>query len=90
MATYKVSSDGKTISVSGKTYSVPAFKKQFKTEPGVPLNAGSKGYAAPNRDAKAPIKINTAPKSSTPKTGKTRIGKLGGAGIGGMFGIKNR
>lgn len=84
MATYKVSGDGKTVSVSGKTYTLPAFKKQFNTEPGVPLDPGSKGYAAPNKNAKAPVKINTNP------TGKTRIGRLAGGAGGGMFGIKNR
>ena len=91
MATYTVSKNGKTISVSGKTYSLAAFKSQFKTEPGVPLNAGAKGYAAPKAGAKAPVKINTTPK---PSAGKTRMGTMGtgrgGAGIGGMFGVKNR
>jgi len=88
MATYTVSKNGKTISVSGKTYSLAAFKNQFRTEPGVPLNPGAKGYAAPKAGAKAPTKINT-----TPKPGSTKIGKLSGGrggGIGGMFGIKNR
>jgi hypothetical protein len=90
MATYTVSKDGKTISVGGKTYSVAAFKSQFKTEPGVPLNSGAKGYAAPKKDAKTPTQINTNPK---PSAGKTRMGTLGtgrGGGIGGMFGVKNR
>ena len=84
MATYTVSKDGKTISVSGKTYSLAAFKNQFKTEPGVPLNAGAKGYAAPKVDAKAPTKINT-----NPKPGSTRIGTLGtgrGGAVGGLGG----
>ena len=83
MATYKVSSNGKTVSVGKKTYTLTAFKKQFKTEPGVPLNPKSTGYAAPNRNAKAPIKINTKPKTSTARAPR-------GAGLGGMFGIKNR
>lgn len=87
MATYTVSKDGKTISVGGKTYSVAAFKSQFKTEPGVPLNAGAKGYAAPKKDAKTPTQINTNPK---PSAGKTRMGSLGtgrsarGGGSGGF------
>ena len=89
MATYTVSKDGKTISVSGKTYSLAAFKNQFRTEPGVPLNAGAKGYAAPKAGVTAPTKINT-----NPKAGKTTIGKLAGgrgAGLGGgMFGTKTR
>jgi len=78
MATYTVSEDGKTISVGGKTYSLAAFKNQFKTEPGVPLNSGSKGYAAPKAEAKEPTKINTNPKPSPkPSAGKTRMGSLG-------------
>jgi predicted lipid-binding transport protein (Tim44 family) len=85
MATYTVSKDGKTISVGGKTYSVAAFKSQFKTEPGVPLNSGAKGYAAPKKDAKAPTKINTNPK---PSAGKTVIGPLAkGVGSGGVAGL---
>jgi len=32
------------------------------------------------------IKINSNPT----KSGKTRIGKLSGGGLGGMFGVKNR
>ena len=83
MATYTVSKDGKTISVSGKTYTLAAFKNQFKTEPGVPLNAGAKGYAAPKKDAKAPTKINT-----NPKPGSTVIGNLArGAKAGGLPGL---
>jgi len=82
MATYTVSKDGKTISVSGKTYSLAAFKNQFKTEPGVPLNAGAKGYAAPKAGAKAPIKINT-----NPKPGSTVIGPLAKGASSGIAGL---
>ncbi len=82
MATYTVSKDGKTISVSGKAYSLAAFKNQFNTEPGVPLNAGAKGYAAPKKDAKAPTKINT-----NPVPGKTVIGPLAKGASGGIPGL---
>jgi hypothetical protein len=86
MATYTVSKNGKTISVSGNTYSLAAFKNQFRTEPGVPLNPGAKGFAAPKKDAKTPTKINTNPK---PSAGKTRMGSLGVGRATGMGGGMN-
>jgi len=91
MATYTVSKDGKTISVSGKTYSLAAFKSQFRTEPTVSLDSGAKGFATPKKDAKTPTQINTNPK---PSAGKTRMGGLGTGrpargGMGGGVGFPN-
>jgi len=83
MPTYTVSKDGKTISVSGKTYSLAAFKNQFNTTPGVSLDAGSKGWAGPKKNAKEPIKTNT-----NPKPGKTVVSPMAqGLRSGGLAGL---
>lgn len=68
MPDYNVSRDGKTVTVSGKTYSLAAFKKQFKTEPGVPLTSGSKGYAYPDKNAPKTIKVTSSSGPEKPQS----------------------
>jgi hypothetical protein len=53
-----------------------AFKNQFRTEPGVPLNPGAKGYAAPKKGTKA----SSSRVNSIHKPGKTKIVNLSGRG----------
>jgi len=89
MATYKVSSDGKTVSVGKETFTLTAFKKRFQTEDGISLNAGRKGYAY-LKNVKPPIKINTKPGKTTVSPMAKARGRIVGGGLGGMFGIKNR
>jgi hypothetical protein len=85
MASYIVSKDGKTVSVDGKTYSLTAFRKQFRIGFGS-ISPGSKGSAVPDKLAKQPIKINTEPK---PSAGKTRMGSLGAGRAVGLSGGMN-
>ncbi len=78
------------IKVTTPTGNVVTFPKG--TNPGVigsKLQSGETMFGDKSISRKMGAKI-TKPKSSTTKTGMRGGGLRGGAGIGGMFGVKNR
>jgi len=98
MPQYKVSKDGKTVTVGGKTYSMTAFRKQFDIGMGG-RGPGDTGTTRHDKPFVTPKQIDTSPRTQGGiAAGASKrvnpvykmMGKLGGGGIGGMFGVKNR